>query len=276
MTKNRYYKKYNNTVFGVILFLFTLLVFSRGFAQEKYHYINDKHQMNDQQNLQSNTQTFLKDSRNEHQIIRLYAEEFHFESHLNFPSPVIRNPEQYAESITPNNNGTFDITLINQGNTIKYLFQVSSIPKQQCESDDTTRACQQEAAPARGNIAEFQIALQGSKLVPGTYTFGESEATPREEVITYSRQLYSDPSHGKLGCQTWGMGALKVKRADYNPNGKLEYLEASLFRACNQTSPFPPTLPEDNLPQVEVESIEKYTYHASWHCHLKVTGKSPR
>lgn len=277
MTKNRYSKKYDNIGFWVIFFLFTLLGVSSSFSQEKSQYINDKRQMNDKQEFQSNTQISSEISSkilsNEHSIIRLYAEKFQFESQLNFPSSVMKKPDQYAESITSDNNGAFDITLINQGNTIKYLFQVSSIPKQQCQSD-TTRACQQgTAAPARGNVAEIQITLQGSKLMPGTYTFGEGEATPKEEVITYSRQLYSDPSQGKLGCQAWGMGALNVKKADYNPNGKLEYLEASLFRLCAQTAPFPPTQPEDNLPQVEVENIEKYTYHASWRCHLKVAGE---
>jgi hypothetical protein len=192
---------------------------------------------------------------------------------VEFPSSVKTNSNKYAESITDHNNGAIDLTLINQGNTIKYIFHVSSIPQQQCQSN-TIRACQQgAAAPARGNVAEVQITLPGSKLMPGNYTFGGGGSTPREEVIIYSRQLYSDPAHGKLGCQSWGRGALNIKRAVYNVNGKLEYLEASLFRVCNQTTPFPPTQPEDNLLQVEVENIEKYTYHASWRCQMKVAGE---
>ena len=109
--------------------------------------------------------------------------------------------------------------------------------------------------------------------MPGTYTFGKGGSTPTEEIVIYSRQLYSDPSHGKLGCQAWGRGALNVKKAVYNANGNLEYLEASLVRVCEQTAPFPPTLPEDNLLQVESENIKKYTYHASWRCQLKVAGE---
>lgn len=273
---NRYFKKYNILFLITTNFIFILLAFSKSFAQEKSQYLNPKHQMNYQQGFQSNAPNYSNFPSNEHQIIHLYAEEFDFESHVEFPSSVQTNPDKYAESITHDNNGAIDTTVINQGNTIKYLFQVSSIPQQQCESD-TTRACQQGAvAPARGNVAEFQIALQGSQLMPGTYTLGEAGATRREEVITYSRQLYSDPSHGKLGCKAWGAGAFNVKRADYNANGKLEYLEASLFRVCEQTAPFPPTRPEDNLPQVEVENIEKYTYHASWRCHLKVGGEGSR
>jgi hypothetical protein len=273
---NRYSNKYYIVFLFATVFIFTLLVVSKPFAQEKSQYPNNERQMNYQQGFQSNAQNSSSFSSNEHQIILLYAEEFDFESHVEFPSSVQTNPDKYAESITHSNNGAIDTTVINQGNTIKYLFQVSSIPKQPCESD-TTRACQPGAvAPARGNVAEFQIALQGSKLIPGTYTLEEAGTTPREEVITYSRQLYSDPSHGKLGCKAWGAGTFNVKRADYNANGKLEYLEASLFRVCEQTAPFPPTRLEDNLPQVEVENIEKYTYHASWRCHLKVGGEGSR
>jgi hypothetical protein len=45
--------------------------------------------------------------------------------------------------------------------------------------------------------------------MPGTYTFGEGGSTPIEDVMIYSRQLYSDPSHGKLGCQVWGGGVVQ-------------------------------------------------------------------
>lgn len=254
----------------------TLLAVSKPFAQEKSQYPNKKHQMTYQEGFQSPAQISSKLSSNEHQIIHLYADEFHFESHVDFPSSVLTKPDKYAESITHDNNGALDITLLNQGNTIKYLFQVSSISKQQCESD-TTRACQQgAAAPARGNVAEIQISLPGSKLMPGTYTFGKGGSIPIEDVTIYYRQLYSDPSHGKLGCQAWGVGTLNVKKAVYDVNGKLEYLEASLFRVCDRTAPFPPTRPEDNLSQVEVENIEKYTYQASWRCHMKVAGEGAR
>ena len=275
--KNRHLKnKYCLVIFYTAFFILNLLTASKPFAQESSQYSNDERKMNYQQKLHSNSQMYSDFSSNKHPIIHLYAENFHFESHVDFPSSVQTNPDKYAESITHDNNGAFDITLINQGNTIKYLLQVSSIPKRQCESD-TTRACQQGATdqPARGNVAELQITLQGSQLMPRTYPIREGGSTAREEVITYSRQLYSDPSHGKLGCQAWGVGVLNVKRAVYSANGKLEYLEASLFRVCDQTAPFPPTLPEDNLPQVEVENIEKYTYHASWRCHLKVAGEEP-
>ncbi len=276
MAKNKYFKKYDLVIFCITAFIVTLLAVSKPTAQEKSQYKNDERQMTYQQRFQPNDQISSKFSSNKHQIILLDAEEFDFEAHVDFPSSVLTNPDKYAESITHDNNSALDIALIDQGNTIKYLFQVSSIPKQQCQSD-TTRACQQgAAAPARGNVAEIQIALQASKLMPGTYTFGEGGSIPIEDVMIYSRQLYSDPSHGKLGCQTWGVGALNVKRAVYNANGKLEYLEASLFRICERTAPFPPTLPQDNLLQVEVENIEKYTYRASWRCHMKVAGEGPR
>jgi hypothetical protein len=276
LARKSYFKKYCFVIFFVTAFMFTLLAVSKPFAQEKSQYPNKERQMNHQEEFQSQGQISLKLSSNKNQIIYLYADEFNFESHVDFPSSVLTKPDKYAESITHDNNGALDMTLLNQGNTIKYLFQVSSIPKQQCESD-TTRACQQgAAAPARGNVAEIQITLPESKLMPGTYTFGKGGLTLIEDVIIYFRQLYSDPSHGKLGCQAWGAGALNVKKAVYNVNGKLEYLEASLFRTCDRTAPFPPTRPEDNLLQVEVENIEKYTYHASWRSHMKVAGEGSR
>jgi hypothetical protein len=156
--------------------------------------------------------------------------------------------------------------------TINYLFQISSVSKQQCDSD-ISRACQQGAATSRGNIAEIQIVLQGGQLVPGTYRFGEGRLTSVEDVVIYSRQLYSEPSHGKLGCQMWGAGTFNVKKALYNADGKLEYLEASFSRICEQVTPFPPALPEENRSQIESKNIEKYTYHASWRSRLKISSR---
>ena len=273
---NNYFKIYGFFILCITVFIVTVLAASKPFAQEKYQYPNNERQMNAQQGVQGNAQISSNFSSNGQQIIHLHAEDFDFASYVDFPSSVLTNPNKYAESITHDNNGAFDIILLNQGNTTKYLFKVSSIPEQQCQSD-TTKACQQgAAAPARGNIAEFQIVLQGSKLMPGTYTIGEDGSTPIEDVMIYSRQLYSDPSHGKLGCQVWGAGAFNVKRAVYNVDGKLEYLDVSLSHVCDQTAPFPPILPQDNLLQVEVENIEKYTYHASWRCQMKVAGERPR
>lgn len=268
---NRYFKKYYVVFLCITAFIFTLLAVSQQSAQESPQYPQGERQMNSQQELPSNTSMHSQVLSNKQSVINLHANEFSFKSYLEFLSSVKTNPDKYTESITHNNNSAIDMTLINQGNTIKYIFHVSSIPQQQCQSN-AARACQQgAAAPARGNIAEVQISLPGSKLMPGNYTFDASSSTPREEVIIYSRQLYSDPAHGKLGCQSWGGGALNIKRAVYDPNGNLEYLEASLFRVCNQTTAFPPTRPESNLLQVEVENIEKYTYRASWRCQMKAT-----
>lgn len=266
-------KKCYFITFCVTAFIFTLLAVSKQVAQQKSQYPKQEHQMTYQPGSQPKDQIIVKSSSNVHQIVHLSAEEFRFETRVNFPSSVQTKPDQYTESITHDQDGSLDIILITQGNTTKYILQVSSIPKNQCHLDHT-RACQQgAAAPARGNIAEISITLDAHKLKPGTYIL-RGGSTPTEEVITYSRQLYSDPSHGKLGCQVWGEGTFKVKKAVYNVNGNLEYLDASLVRVCDQTAPFPPTRPEDNLLQVNSENIEKYTYHATWFCRLKVMGAS--
>ncbi|MDY6785083.1 MAG: hypothetical protein SW833_21495 [Cyanobacteriota bacterium] len=231
--------------------------------------------MASQQSLNSNTHLSSAVSSNERQVVHLSAQEFRFKSSVEFPSSVRTNSDKYTELITHDNNGAFDIIQLDEGNATKYFFSVSSTPNRQCESDET-RACQQgAAAPARGNIAEIQIVLPSGKLEPGTYRFAEETSAPVEEVTIYSRQLYSDPSHGQLGCQVWGEGAFNVERVVYNGEGQLEELDASSFRACDRTTPFPPIRPEDNLPQIEVEDIEKYVYRASWRCRLKWASPSP-
>ncbi|MBD2503727.1 hypothetical protein [Anabaena azotica] len=273
MAHNRYFKKHQLVIICFTACIVTLLAVSKPLAQEISQYLNEDVLMTNQSELPNNAQLYPFSS-NQNRVIHLYADEFDFQSHLEFPSSVKTNPVKYAESITQDNQGAIDIILINEGNTTKYLFKVTSIPKQQCTSDATS-SCQPRTAiqPARGNVADIQVVLSGSKLLPGTYSFGKDQAIPVEDFMINSRQLYSDSSHGKLGCQTWGVGAIAVKKAIYNVNDKLEYLEVSLFRVCEETAPFPPTLSQDNVLQAEVENIKKYTYHASWRCHLKVVAE---
>jgi len=197
-------------------------------------------------------------------IEQFKAEEFDVETRIDFPVPVSIDSEQYTEYIT-HDNGVLELSLIDQGDTITYLFQVSSIVEHQCESDDT-RACQ--AATAKGNIAEIQITLPQGQLVIGAYPLTEDISTQGNEAIVYSRQLYSDSSHGQLGCQMWSSGTLNVTSAVYDVNGKLEYLDANVIRECHQTTPLPSLPPQDALLQTEVKNIESYTYYASWRCHF--------
>jgi len=277
MARNRFFQKYC-LIFCITVFTFTVLAVLKSVSQDKSSYPINQRQMtyhpgsqtNDQINDQTNNRLASQSSSNQHPFVHLEAKEFYFETHVDFPSPVLKNPDQYTESITHDSDGVLDLTLIKQENSTKYLLQVSERSKQQCQSEMSLR-CEREAVPARGNVAEIQIVLSGNRLTPGTYTFGEDGAIPGEDVIVYSRQLYSDPSHGKLGCRVWGMGGLNITKAVYTVDGQLEYFDANLFRMCNQTAPFPTTLPEDNLPQVQGEGIEKYTFHTSWRSHLKVT-----
>jgi hypothetical protein len=199
-------------------------------------------------------------------IAQLKADEFQFETRVDFPASIRTNPAQYAESLT-HTNGTLDLTLVHQRNTTNYIFQISSLPQPQCESD-ATRACQAQAAPAKGNVAEIQIALPAGQLQPGTYPFGDTRAIAANDAILYSRQLYSDPSHGQLGCQTWSRGVLHITRAIYDASGNLTDLAANLIRECHQTAPLPTLPPQDAALHVEVENIERYTYRASWWCRL--------
>jgi hypothetical protein len=267
--KRKYLKKHSLIICCITAFAIALLAGLNPLAQ-KTSSLQNKDYMSHQSGYQSNEQPL---SNYQHPIAQFSAEEFYFKTHVDFPASVLRNPDQYTESIT-HKNGTIDITLIDQGNTINYIFQVSSIPEHQCESDGN-RACQAGATSARGNIAEIQIALPGHELMPGIYPFREGVSTQGNDDIVYSRQLYSDPSHGKLGCQVWGAGTLNVTRAVYGADGKLEYLDANVNRHCNKTAPFPPILPQDTLLNVEVENIKSYTYHAVWRCRLVLRSVAP-
>ncbi|MBX9259479.1 hypothetical protein H1Q63_37125 [Desmonostoc muscorum CCALA 125] len=268
----RYFRKYFLifSVAGLTLVLFTVV---NRFFQENFSFLNNGHQITHYQiqSLQSNNQELSQSSNEDYGTTHLHAQEFKFNASVKFPAAIATDSDKYKESITHDKNGAFDIILTKQDDTIEYLFRISSVPEQQCQSD-TTRACQQTTAarPAMGNVADVQIAAKTDELKPGIYEFGNSRSTPITDVMIYSRQLYSDPSHGSLGCQRWGKGALNIERAIYGASGKLEYLDANLFRLCNQTVPFPPASPEDNLSQVQLENIKQYTYYASWHCRLKI------
>jgi hypothetical protein len=202
-------------------------------------------------------------SSNAQPAVHLSAQDFSFATRIVFPPSVQARSNQYAEQITQE-QGVFDLILLRQDNQTKYLIKVSSAASQHCVPEPT-KACQQGAAPARGNVAEIQITLPGSQLKPGSYPF-QGGITPNEEVITYSRKLYSDPSHGQLGCQVWDGGVFIVKEAIYKQNGDLAYLDASLERTCDRTTPFP--RPETLSLQVQAEKIKNYTLHFTWRCRL--------
>ncbi|MEH2114031.1 hypothetical protein [Nostoc sp.] len=265
--KRKHLKKHSLMIYWIAAFAIAFLVVLEPLAQ-KTSSLQNKDYMSHQSGYRSNEQPLSKLSNYQHPLDQFSAEEFYFETRVDFPASVLTNPDKYTESIT-HKNGNIDITLIDRGDTINYIFQVSSIPKHQCESDGT-RACQAGTTSARGNIAEIQIALPGRKLTPGIYPFQEGVSTQGNDDIVYSRQLYSDPSHGKLGCQLWGAGTLNVTRAVYGASGKLEYLDANVNRDCNQTALFPPILPQDVLLHTEIENIESYTYHAVWRCRLVI------
>jgi hypothetical protein len=243
-----------------------LLAISGSGLLRRFQYSKPQQPIMDRNGLQPDAQMSSKPLNTEHKAIQLRADEFSFNTRIEFPPSVLTDPDKYAESITQENNGALDIILISQSNGIRYLMQVSEMPSQSCKSD-MARACQQgAAAPARGNVAEIQFTLPGSKLLPGSYPFGKGNSATLGDVMIFSRQLYSDPSHGKLGCAEWGKGTLIIKQAVYSLKGNLERLEASLSRECKRVSPFPPVVPQDHLTQVEIEEIKGYIYQADWSC----------
>jgi hypothetical protein len=273
MTK--YLRKYF-LILPITSLLLVFLAVLNHFYPESSYFLNNKPQMTEPQAQNSNNQEFLQSSNEEYHPTHLHAQEFQFNASVKFPSAIVTNPDKYKESITHDKNGAFDIILTKQDDTIEYVFRISSVAERQCESD-STRACQQTSAnrPAMGNVADIQITLKTNKLMPGIYQFGSGKSTPITDVMISSRQLYSDPAHGSLGCQTWGKGSLNIEKVVYDVNGKLEYLNASLLRVCDRTVPFSSAQLQNNVSEVE-ENIKQYTYYASWRCHLKLVKKWAR
>ncbi len=266
-------KKY----YVIVAFVAVLILMSSAIAKqiikEQPQYSRNKHHMADQESTQFNPASSFSATKDNAPTVHLNAEEFTFETRVDLPAATQTSLDQYAQLVAHNNGGAFDMIVTSRGDNTHYLIQVSSWPKETCQSDDT-RACAPDAAPARGNIAEIQLTLPGTELKPGIYPLAAAKAMTRDEVITYSNQLYSDPSHGRLGCQLWGDGTLSVQAADYNSSGNLAYFEASLVRNCDQTSPFPPVIPGDNAWQANLANTESYAYHAAWHCRLKPVGEN--
>jgi hypothetical protein len=266
-------KKY----YVIVAFAAALILMSSAIAKqiikEQPQYSQNEYQMAHQESAQFNHESSLSLTKDDAPTVHLNAEEFTFETRVDLPGETQTNLDRYTQLVTHNNGGAFDMISTNRGGDTHYLLQVSSLPKETCQPDDT-RACAAGAAPARGNIAEIQLTLPGTELKPGNYPLAVAGTTPRDEVITYSNQLYSDPSHGRLGCQLWGDGTLSVHAADYDPSGNLAYFEASLVRNCAQTSPFPPAIPGDNTRQANPANIESYVYHSAWRCRLKAVGEN--
>jgi len=266
-------KKYYVVVALAAALILMSSAIAKQLVQEQPQHSQNEYQMADQENAQFNHQSSLSSIKDDAPTVHLNAEEFAFQTRVVLPVETQTNLDQYTQLVTHNNGGAFDVMLTNRGDNTHYLLQVSSLPKETCQSDDT-RACAADAAPARGNVAEIQLTLPGTELKPGNYTLTVGGTTPRDEVITYSNQLYSDPSHGRLGCQLWGDGTLSIYAADYDLGGNLAYFEASLVRNCDQTSPFPPTNPGDNTRQANLANIETYVYHSAWRCRLKAVGEN--
>ncbi|MBW4461859.1 MAG: hypothetical protein KME47_16705 [Nodosilinea sp. WJT8-NPBG4] len=266
-------KYYAIVAFAAVLILMSSAI-AKQLVKEPPQYSQNEYQTANQENAQFNHENSLLSTKDDVPTVHLNAEEFTFETRVALPSATQTNLDRYTQLVTQDNGGTFDIILTNRGGDTHYLLQVSSLSEKTCQSDDT-RACAAGAALARGNIAEIQLTLPGTKLKPGNYPLAAGGTTPRDEVITYSNQLYSDPSHGRVGCQLWGDGTLSVHTADYDAGGNLAYFEASLVRTCDQTSPFLLATPGDNTQQADLGNIESYVYHSAWRCRLKAVGENP-
>ncbi|OKH48030.1 hypothetical protein NIES30_11015 [Phormidium tenue NIES-30] len=203
----------------------------------------------------------------------LIGEAFDFSFAVNFAESIKTDPAIFSEELTDGPNTAVDVTLIDQGDSVNYVFKFSEILNQDCEST-VERACGQSAASARGNVAAVEILLPKGNLTPDTYPIAAAGQIAPEKLISaddimlYSRQLYSDQSHGQLGCEVWGRGELKISEATYNSAGQLTFLVVNLTRLCQQTQPFPPTEPGDAVDDTNQEPIEAYEVNFAWQIRL--------
>mgnify|MGYP001274441280 CR=1 FL=1 len=200
-------------------------------------------------------------------VVHLQSPKFQFKSSVELPTSSATTTQRYQEDITQD-NGALDLIILRQNQETQYSFKVSSLSRSPCQLTPPG-ACQQGGAQAaRGNVADLQIVLRGSKLQPGVYQLGKgkvSSTNDREFII--SRQLYSEPSHGNLGCQQWGAGEFNVKQVLYDANGNLTSLRATLTRTCERT--VPAVAASSNLPGKASSQISRYTYRASWSAQFK-------
>lgn len=265
---NKPFRKYTLVPLGIAALIIIFVPGGEPVMQASKFLINQESQVTGQSSETPGNPRFSDLNPNPQSILHLSGEDFQFEAWVEISIPAQANSASYKDVIRHDQNGALDLTLISQGNTTKYLLQISHWPQQLCTPDDL-RACQQgAAAPARGNVSEIQFTLPNQPLKPGTYFLGKAGSTPETEVISYGRQLYSDPSHGQLGCQRWGEAILQVRDVTYTINGMLAYLEADFSRTCDQTTPFPPAHPYDPLPEQTVDRLDHYHFHASWRCQL--------
>lgn len=198
-------------------------------------------------------------------VVHLQSPKFQFKSSVELPTSSATTTQRFKEDITQD-NGALDLIILRQNQDTQYSFKVSSLSRSPCQLTPPG-ACQQGGAQAaRGNVADLQIVLRGSKLQPGVYPLGKVASTNDREFII-SRQLYSEPSHGSLGCQQWGAGEFNVKQVLYDANGNITSLKATLTRACERT--VPAAAASGNLPDKANPQISRYTYRANWAAQFK-------
>jgi hypothetical protein len=262
-----YFKSPYLATIGIVIGASVLLPWSSPVAQERSPSLATQPPMTHPTNSQFSNPHPVETAKPDAAIAHLRATDFQFTSRITTVADSSSNAslEHHSEVLTSAQAGALDLTLIPLGAMTKYLVQVSRMPQQSCLASDVqacgpSRAALGTAAPARGTVAEIQIPLPTGNLQPGSYSFAAGGTTPRDEVITASPQLYSDPTHGQLGCQVWGGGTFEVKNVNYHADGTLALLDARLMRDCDQTIALPTSAPGTTPMTIKMNSIEQYTY----------------
>ena len=175
------------------------------------------------------------EARSQQQVSYLHAKEFDFEIWVENPAKSALDLVVSKQVIRHDSNGSLDLMLIPQGVGAKVVLQISLNPRETCKPQPHEACPQGVAAPARGNVAELQWSLPTRQFKPGIYRLRKGGSTPQTEVITLWRRLVTDPPDGHPGCKRWGEATMTIQRADINTSGKLDFLEGTLTRICEQT-----------------------------------------
>lgn len=238
-------------------------------ANAKYPYhSNPEEKMNSQPKINR-----LDGSAARQEVSYAIAKDFEFriwaENPALSPSKLIGPTEviQYGQG------GSLNLMLIPQGEGIKVVMQISQNHQEDCTVQGGIHCSQRGAAPARGNVAEFQWSLPTHRLKPGTYHLGRGGSTPQTEVIIHWQNLAANSSQGHPGCQRWGEATLLIKRADVDAKGKLARLDGTFTRVCEQSLSDSSSTSAEQLGQTKTASPSSYVIHASW---WSLLADSPR
>ena len=195
----------------------------------------------------------------------LVAQTFEVSIGIDISGPGTAGHTSYDDVLVEGGPTEVDLLMIEQGDTVLYVFQVSELRGNGCVPN---AAC---AAPARGNVAVVEVPLPKGKLAPSTYRIvapgqaGGGQTIAADQVTLFMRSFSANPVHAQLSCQSWGSGEFRIEEATYGIDGLLTALTASLTQDCTQVRPIPS---DPSVPSSAIATPKTYRVRFSWQLQL--------